>query len=66
MVSIHCSVVGNEQQNEMIYYGRISDDLTHDQSYVISVVISTIQAEILETLIINVIYLSLFSQRLKR
>ena len=46
MVTIHCSVV--KQGDEKVYYGHISDDLTHDQSYVNTVIVSTIQAEILD------------------
>ena len=44
MVSIHCSVV--KEGDKKSYYGHISDDVIHDQSFVISVMISTIQAEI--------------------
>ena len=44
MVSIHCSVV--KEGDKKSYYGHISDDVIHDQSFVNSVMISTIQAEI--------------------
>lgn len=44
MVTIHCSVV--KQDDTKRYYGHISDDLGHDQSFVNQVLVSVIQGEI--------------------